>query len=383
MGRRCLAGMVFILAIILLCPNPIQAKLVKKVDGFEVLVDLSRSTGDLFKKKTLFEGEVEFLRKMNDAVPKLGYKAALRTFGYRSSFSPQAPFTRLDWGVKTFDPAQFGPAIDGLKPTYSITPLGHGMAASEAEFAAMPGKKALIILSDFRRSTDFGDPLGKAKSLKAKFGADLCIYTFCFGVHDEAFKLAKEIARVSDCGKFYDAEALLADQAAFAAMIKHIFYEEVQEPPPPPKDSDGDGVVDDLDKCPDTPKGLKVDKDGCPEPVTITLDIEFDTSKAVIKPVYHQKIAEVAGFLKQYPNTLATIEGHTDSRGPDKYNLRLSQRRADSVRSYLIEKFGIAADRLKAVGYGETKPIADNKTLEGRQKNRRVDVIVTGAFKSK
>lgn len=144
-----------------------------------------------------------------------------------------------------------------------------------------------------------------------------------------------------------------------------------------PLDSDKDEVNDCLDKCPDTPPGLKVDKNGCSEEkLTIRMNVEFDTDKAIVKKQYYNEIKKVADFMKRYPKVTASIDGHTDSTAPDAYNLRLSGERAKSVRLYLIKKFGIEASRLIAKGYGETKPIASNKTKEGRQKNRRVEAVL-------
>jgi len=147
-------------------------------------------------------------------------------------------------------------------------------------------------------------------------------------------------------------------------------------PAAPPVDTDGDGVYDDKDKCPGTPRGISVDADGCPvkmeQKVSITLNVLFDTGKDIVKPEYRSEIERVANFLQAYPNINAEIEGHTDDVGPDTANQRLSQRRADSVRAYLIQEFKVDAGRVKAVGYGETKPVADNTTAEGRLKNRRV-----------
>ncbi|MCX5850234.1 MAG: OmpA family protein [Deltaproteobacteria bacterium] len=144
-------------------------------------------------------------------------------------------------------------------------------------------------------------------------------------------------------------------------------------------DSDKDGVPDNLDKCPNTPIGVTVDKDGCPvlkEKITITLNVEFDTAKAIVKQKYHDDIRRVADFMKTYTGTNAVIEGHTDNVGNAEYNDGLSKDRANSVRQYLIDKFGIDASRLTAVGYGLNRPIADNNTDEGRQKNRRVEAVI-------
>lgn len=142
-----------------------------------------------------------------------------------------------------------------------------------------------------------------------------------------------------------------------------------------PLDSDKDGVYDYLDKCPDTPQGIKVDINGCPVPikekVSIELNVEFETNSAVVKNIYDERIQKVAAFLKAYPETNAEIEGHTDNVGSDAYNLKLSQKRAESVMKHLVSK-GIDPSRMKAVGYGETRPVADNNTKEGRDRNRRV-----------
>jgi OmpA-OmpF porin, OOP family len=147
-----------------------------------------------------------------------------------------------------------------------------------------------------------------------------------------------------------------------------------------PVDSDKDGVPDYLDKCPNTPAGAKVEKDGCVhEKVTITLNVEFDTSKSIIKDKYADDIQKVADFMKTYPDSTAAIEGHTDNvlrQSDPEFNIKLSQARADSVRQYLIDKFQIDSSRLTAQGYGPDRPVDTNDTKEGRQKNRRVDAVI-------
>ena len=143
-----------------------------------------------------------------------------------------------------------------------------------------------------------------------------------------------------------------------------------------PMDSDADGVADYLDKCPQTAAGETVAKDGCVyKKESIVINIEFDTARSDIKKKYHDEIKKIADFMKKYPDTHAVIEGHTDNvdihKQPER-NIKLSQARADSVRKYLIENFGIAGPRITAIGYGPQKPVAGNDTPEGRQKNRRI-----------
>jgi len=112
------------------------------------------------------------------------------------------------------------------------------------------------------------------------------------------------------------------------------------------------------------------------EKVTITLNVQFDTNKAVIKEKYNDDIKKMADFMKEFPDTTAEIGGHTDNIASAAYNQKLSEKRANSVRQYLIDKFGIDGSRLTAVGYGLTKPVAGNDTEEGRQQNRRVEAVM-------
>lgn len=112
----------------------------------------------------------------------------------------------------------------------------------------------------------------------------------------------------------------------------------------------------------------------------ITLDIEFDIDQAIIRPQYRDQVAKAGDFMKKYPTTTAVIEGHTDNVGSHDYNMQLSQRRAESVVNYLVDNFGIDRSRLSAKGYGFTRPVADNATEEGKQKNRRIDAIIDCAF---
>jgi OOP family OmpA-OmpF porin len=175
-----------------------------------------------------------------------------------------------------------------------------------------------------------------------------------------------------------------------------------------PLDADGDGVPDYLDKCPGTPAGVKVDASGCPldrdgdgvpdyqdrcpdragpasnkgcpemkaEAKKIlneaTKYINFDFNKATLKASSYPKLEQMVQIMNDYPDYSLSIAGHTDSKGADDYNLRLSYERAASARKYMLSK-GIPADRIEARGYGETKPIATNATAAGQALNRRVD----------
>lgn len=109
------------------------------------------------------------------------------------------------------------------------------------------------------------------------------------------------------------------------------------------------------------------------------LDISFEIKQENIDRGDKEKLAVVGTFMNKYPDTTAVIEGHTDNVGTNEYNQKLSQERADSVVSYLVNELHVAPSRLSAVGYGETRPIADNSTMEGRQANRRIEAVIACA----
>lgn len=149
-----------------------------------------------------------------------------------------------------------------------------------------------------------------------------------------------------------------------------------------PKDTDGDGVPDYLDKCPTT--AGTVDNQGCPELKREVRNlfkramqgIQFETGKDVILPKSFPILDDIAKVMFENPTFNLTINGHTDNVGDDNANMTLSEKRAASVRRYLIGK-GIDERRMTANGFGETMPIADNKTKAGRAQNRRVEFLVT------
>jgi len=147
-------------------------------------------------------------------------------------------------------------------------------------------------------------------------------------------------------------------------------------PPPPNPDLDGDGVLNERDKCPNTRPGAVVDLDGCEVEAVIELEgVHFDFDKATLKPEAKVVLNEAAALLAKHERVVVEVAGHTDSMGSESYNQGLSERRANAVRDYLASK-GVKASRLTAKGYGESRPVASNDTKEGRAENRRVELIV-------
>jgi len=159
-------------------------------------------------------------------------------------------------------------------------------------------------------------------------------------------------------------------------------------PEPEPLDSDGDGVINENDDCAGTPPGTEVDDTGCPKQAAVTKDqplvlpgTNFAFDSAELRPEAEAKLDELVTTMRDNPNLDLRIEGYTDSKGSDAYNMRLSRERARSVEQYLVDN-GVDAGRLTAEGFGESDPVAPNTNPdgsdnpEGRAKNRRVEIHV-------
>ena len=396
----------------------------KKVDNFLILQDASTSMSDDVERCWADEiSKIELskvlIKCMNNNLPAdFDVDAGMRVFGaYRDSEG-------LIYGMTQYSRAGLDAAANALTGTGGNTPIATAITLGTNDLKDAQGKTAVILFSDGKNSADT-DPVAAAANMKEMYGDNVCIYPVITGKDEQGKLTMEQIAEAVGCGFAIDADRLherptsgcstigVAD--GMPDFVTAVFLEKAPQKmvtldsdgdgvtdnldlcPNTPKgvkvdrvgcpiDLDGDGVLDTLDKCPNTPKGIKVDSVGCPiaipEKVSITLLVEFDFDKANVKPMYDSDIEKVANFLNAYPNTTAELEGHTDSKGTDEYNMKLSQRRAESVKKYLVEKFNIDASRLTAIGHGESQPVDTNETDEGRQRNRRVVAsIVTTIMK--
>lgn len=143
------------------------------------------------------------------------------------------------------------------------------------------------------------------------------------------------------------------------------------------KDTDGDGVEDSDDQCPGTPRNSEVDDNGCVRIEKVVLrGVNFASGSATLLPAAYDTLRTVAAAMKVNRKFEVEIGGHTDSVGDEKKNQRLSERRAESVKAFLVKE-GVDEDRLSTQGYGESQPADSNDTAEGRANNRRVAFRVT------
>ena len=166
------------------------------------------------------------------------------------------------------------------------------------------------------------------------------------------------------------------EPVAAAPVVAPVVAAPPPAPAPEPKcgDADNDGACDATDKCPGTTAGVKVDSVGCPLEQTLKLLFDFDSAE--LRPESITELERVVKFMGDVPFAKTMVEGHTDSVGADAYNMSLSDRRAKAVFDYLSSR-GVDPARMSSVGKGETAPIADNATADGRQENRRVMLIRT------
>lgn len=285
------------------------------------------------------------------AMPEGDYGFGLIAFGGKEDVvHPIEPFLRLNASTNT----------RSLEPLGGITPIGEALDVAGTLLTETTGRSAVILISDVR-TTNVTSTMAAAQDLVAAHD-DLCLFTIQVGWVAGARDLMTDITSLSACGAAYT-DQQLQDPALLKELIRQAFFAAAP-------DSDGDGVYDRHDECPDTPQGATVDERGC----WVLPGVLFDYDKAVLQPGALPLFTPVISVLQDNPGLRLHIDGHTDAIGSQAYNLDLSQRRAHAVRSYLIEEGGIDADRLVARGFGKTRPLVPNITEENRALNRRVEL---------
>ena len=244
------------------------------------------------------------------------------------------------------------------------SPAGNGIEDAWNILLTSGGQNAVILVSDGEEL--IGSPLGRAKDLKEMYGDRVCIYTIFVGNTAEGEEALREIAREANCGFSVTANGI-ASSENMADFVEKVFLTGV---PKQDIDSDGDGVYDKDDECPDTPKGAIVDSRGC----WVVKGITFDYKKWDIKEEFNSNLSNIVEILQKNPNMRIRIEGHTDNIGSMEYNIDLAQKRAKAVKNYLVGK-SIDESRISTAGFGFKKPIAPNDTEECRSLNRRAEIV--------
>ena len=351
---------------------------IQKVDNFVVILDKSGSMGTLYKGQKKLDYAKDMVSRMNRTMPDLMLTGSLRTFGRVAVFSNN--FTELMWGPASYSTIGLDGGLSKVGFSVGDSPLNVALDATAKDLQSAKGNTAVIIFTDANREVMNYDSVRKAAAnLKNQYGNRLCIYTVQIGKNPVGKKLLQQVAQEGQCG-FYTNAAQIASSAGMAGFVAKVFLQKVEKveiieekvvivKPGPCSDNDGDGVCDTDDQCPNTPRGANVDYRGC----WVIGDVFFDFDKSNIKPRFYYELDAVLKVLKMNPSLKIRIEGNTDNIGTAKYNMGLSNRRANSVLKYLV-KAGINKNRLSTVGYGFDRPIATNITPEGRALNRRVEL---------
>jgi len=371
-----------------------------KTQNLIVILDASSSMEEGYQQWKKFDIATATVGNLADTLPEnMGVQSGLRIFGGNPDTFKKD--TQLIGDIDEFDKVSYHEALSKVAKAGGPSPLPSAADAVAQDLEGLRGKSAVIVVSDAKNMGT--TPAKNTAALKATYGDSVCIYPILVGDDPQGKELMNEIARIGGCGFAVNADEL-ASGRQMADYVAKIFLGD-------PLDSDGDGVVDSLDKCPGTPAGVNVDADGCPldsdgdgvadykdkcpgTPAGVWVDangcpasvldsastawtfneINFETAKANIQPSSYGILDEIAAALAANPQLKVAVEGHTDNTGARAFNMDLSQRRAQSVVDYLVEK-GVSPDRLTAKGYGPDRPIADNDTRVGRAKNRRVQFV--------
>ena len=343
----------------------------KKVDTFVVVLDASSSMNEDYNGRPKIDIAKEIVARMNQTIPPLDYRAGLVAFGSGSCLDGKD--AKVLYGLTSYRRADLAAGLDSQKCAGGVSPMSEGIKTSHANvLQGNLGQTALIIVSDAKEIYE-GGAIENLKKLKEAMGDKLCVYPIQVGPDKGGKKFMDDLTKLGACGFAVNADDI-SSPTAMADYVKKVFLA-----PAPPKvaaaapvaaavvDSDGDGVPDSRDKCPNTPKGVKVNADGCWE----LKGVYFDSDKAVIKDT--KVLDEATAILKANPKLTGEVRGYTDSTASAEYNQKLSEARAKAVRDYFVKQ-GIAPERIRAKGFGETNPVASNDTVEGRAQNRRVEL---------
>jgi OOP family OmpA-OmpF porin len=340
---------------------------IQNANNFYIIFDKTGSMGNFYAGQLKLNIEKSLVSSFNRTIPDLSLMAGLRTFGsnYRDF-----DVTKFVYGIVKYNPDSLDAVIQKLKCPFGDSPLDVPITAAGNDLRSVQGRIALVIFSD---GEDMGNaPVKAATSVKSQYGDNLCIYTVQIGNDENGGKLLDQIARAGGCGFSVKGDKLGSD-AEMTNFVERIFLaSKPAMPPPRPAKVEKKEVMQEAAVQREAPASKEV---------SMELLVEFDTGMAAVKPKYNNEIKKVADFMKEYPDTTAIIEGHTDNVGKEAANVKLSQRRADSIKAYLVKKFGIDSSRIKAVGYGPNKPVASNATKEGKQKNRRVKAVFSNITK--
>ncbi len=350
-------------------PESQDAEYVPKIESFVIILDASASmeeeyTGTINKGHSKFTVAKDILTRMNNTLPEIDINSALVTFGH--GFFKHLDKTFIVYELTKHSRDLLENALKESTIPRGCSPAGNAIKDAKNLLLTSGGQNAVIIVSDGEQL--IGSPLTKVQDLKEMYGDRVCLYTIFVGNTAEGEYELRELAREVKCGFSVTADEI-ASSENMADFVKKVFLtaspKQVRD-----IDSDGDGIYDKDDECPDTPQGAMVDSRGC----WVVKGITFEYKKWDIKEEYNLSLDNIVNVLQKNPDMHIRIEGHTDNIGSMEYNIDLSQKRAEAIKNYLVRN-GIDESRISTVGFGYKKPIASNDTEKGRALNRRAEIV--------
>ena len=323
-----------------------EIRVTPKIDNFIILLDQSGSMFIKDQGKTQAKAEMakNLMTALNERVPELGYKGSLAVF---------APGKTLI-GPTEYNREMFKKTIEALPETGRVfgnqTPLGEAIMELDGTLSRTAGKTAVLIVSDGERNIG-RDATQAARTMHEKY-PDVCFHALSLSEDDKGRATLKNITQLGDC-LYFEASELSADPAAVDQLARDIFYTvEEREVVAEVVAVEAAAVV----------------------PEIINLDaINFAFDKYELSPEARMNLDGNLQRLSSQPDLSIVIQGHADSTGPEEYNQKLSERRAQAVYDYFSSR-GVSPERMQTLGYGETQPVADNSTAQGRSLNRRVEI---------
>ncbi|MGR3179564.1 MAG: OmpA family protein [Candidatus Anammoxibacter sp.] len=336
-----------------------------KIDNFVIILDASSSMeltyrGNVNNGSSRFVVAKDILMRMNSTMPALNVKFAFVTFGH-DIFKP---FKKTDivYGLTNYSQAALDDALNNTRSPEGNSPGGVAIKNVKDILKTTSGRNAVIFVSDGEKLSN--SPITQVRKLKNMFGDRTCFYSIFVGNKAEGKKLLRNLTKEMECGISVTVDDI-ASSKDMSDFVKEVFLAKRKR-----YDSDGDGVYDDEDQCPDTPEGAIVDFRGC----WVVKGVKFEYKKWGIKPDFNSNLDNIVDILVINPNLSIRIEGHTDNIGSKKYNIGLSEKRAKAVKDYLV-KMDIDASRITTKGLWFSQPISTNSTDEGRALNRRAELV--------
>ncbi len=359
----------------------------EEVDNFVVILDASGSKFLPYEQQVKLKVGKDILRRFNQRTPERPLFGGLRRYGWQAGAFTTP--TSLLYGMAPYSRPAYAEAIEIVRWAGGKSPMALAIERATEDLAEAPEDEylAMVIISDGKILKLDPSPVLAARQAKERYGDRLCIYTVVVGddipfdpptvpegkerYHDK-LELMRAVAREGRCGYMVTSDELIPDdnmdQFVYDVFHRTRTLEPPTKVPGPCPDEDADGVCDDVDKCPGTPKGAPVDENGC----WILGKVQFDLNKWNIKPQYRPMLNDIARVLRLNPDVQLAVQGHTCTIWTEEYNMKLSHWRAMSVTSYLLNQ-GVNPNQLAVEGYGFHRPFASNKTEEGRVLNRRAE----------